>query len=933
MKKRVLSLLLCMALCLSLLPTAALAEGSDDHLIEFNYSGPCDQVNTKTFDIGEKLPSDAQITSVQVSMPAILSSCTPEWTTNQAKVSIATRIFDEPTSGTFTAKVITSNCGEYTVKVNITLTGKYIVTISGVTAQDALHDGKPHTGYSGTPVGTLTNGSAYTGDYVYTYAKQDGTALGGAPSEVGEYTVTIAVPDSNKDYKGSTTLNFKIVSAAEAAYQTQEEGRWLCGAFTQALADVYEGGTVKLLTNVDLGSTATAAKAMTITSNDAASPRMLTSTTDAHGYLLRINGDVTITNVIVDGGSQSSITASRALIAVGDGTNSGKLTLGDGAIIRNNNNSTQNGAGGGICVITGHLTIDGAQIINNCAYSGGGVAVVGEGAAATLKSGSIKSNTSTSSTEKGGGGVYISAGSFAMDGGEVRSNKAEYQGGGIYMSGSVTMSAGKIAENQAGKVGGAIYVGSGALTLTGGVVSGNSATNFAGGIECPPGSYGTIYVSGSPVITGNISGEEKDGGLYPDGHSSIGYADIKLGLLDPGADINFYTWAQADGFVIASPADNYTITAADVSRMSYINDSTHSFSLKLNGDGNVVLTTDTVHFVSFDANGGSVETAVAQVVDGIFSPALTELPTPTRSGRYRFDGWFTEKNGGEKVTTDTVFSSDTTIYAHWTYTGSSGGSYTPTYPITVDDAESGSAAADYKSAAKGTTVTITPKPTTGYQVSEVKVLDKDGNPVEVKKNADGTYSFIQPASKVTVQVTYSPVDAGFTDVPADAYYADAVNWAAAEGITGGIGSNLFAPDLACTRAQIVTFLWRAAGSPAPKTVRAFSDVPADAYYAQAVYWAAENGITGGVGDNKFAPDLPCTRAQAVAFLFRANADVVTLQELVSGYEDAEQVPGYALSAFNWALANGVMQGYNNELMPNEDCTRAQIVTFLYRAAK
>jgi len=338
-----------------------------------------------------------------------------------------------------------------------------------------------------------------------------------------------------------------------------------------------------------------------------------------------------------------------------------------------------------------------------------------------------------------------------------------------------------------------------------------------------------------------------------------------------------------------------------------------------------------VYTVSFQANGGT-DIVQQNVLDGC---TVNRPSDPARSG-YSFVGWYTDENCTTPYDFTSAVTDDLTLYAKWAArSGGSGGSYTPTYPITVDDAADGSAAADYKSAAKGTTVTITPKPTSGYQVSEVKVLDKDGNPVEVKKNADGTYSFIQPASKVTVQVTYVPADAGFTDVPADAYYAEAVNWAAAEGITGGIGNGQFAPDLACTRAQIVTFLWRAAGSPAPETVRVFSDVPVDAYYAQAVYWAAENGITGGVGDNKFAPDLPCTRAQAVTFLFRYAAsqgmDAVTLQELVSGYGDAEQVPGYALSAFNWALANGVMQGYNNEVMPNEDCTRAQIVTFLYRS--
>lgn len=174
----------------------------------------------------------------------------------------------------------------------------------------------------------------------------------------------------------------------------------------------------------------------------------------------------------------------------------------------------------------------------------------------------------------------------------------------------------------------------------------------------------------------------------------------------------------------------------------------------------------------------------------------------------------------------------------------------------------------------------------------------------------------------------------FVDVTADKYYYDAVLWAAKSGITGGVDENHFAPNLPCTRAQIVTFLWRAAGSPTPMSISSFSDVPSDAYYAKAVSWAVENGITKGVTADKFCPDQICTRAQAVAFLFRdavsRGMEGVTLQELLSGYNDAMQVPSYGISAFNWALGNGVVDGYDGNLMPNENCTRAQIVTMLYR---
>lgn len=180
--------------------------------------------------------------------------------------------------------------------------------------------------------------------------------------------------------------------------------------------------------------------------------------------------------------------------------------------------------------------------------------------------------------------------------------------------------------------------------------------------------------------------------------------------------------------------------------------------------------------------------------------------------------------------------------------------------------------------------------------------------------------------------------ASFADVSSDSYCADAVKWAVENGVTNGTTATTFSPNAACTRGQIVTFLWRAAGSPAPKTtVNPFTDVAADAYYAKAVLWAVENSITNGTTAATFSPDAPCTRAQAVTFLFRgaiANGlEAVTLQELISGFSDAASLPGYAVSAMNWALANGIVQGNGGALMPNNTCTRGQIVTFLYRASK
>ena len=259
----------------------------------------------------------------------------------------------------------------------------------------------------------------------------------------------------------------------------------------------------------------------------------------------------------------------------------------------------------------------------------------------------------------------------------------------------------------------------------------------------------------------------------------------------------------------------------------------------------------------------------------------------------------------------------------------------PSYPVTIPGkTENGTVTVSTKNATSGSTVTITVKPDDGFKLDELTVIDKNGNELKLTDKGNGKYTFTMPASKVEINASFvkkveiSP----FSDVSTSAYYYKAVKWAQKKGITGGIGNGLFGPNQPCTRAQIVTFLWRAAGSPVVNYAMNMSDVPEGSYYAEAVRWALSEGITTGTTENTFSPDSECTRAQAVAFLFRyAASEAVTLQELVSGFSDADSVPGYALPAMNWALAEEIVQGNGSKLMPNDSCTRAQIVTFLFRA--
>ena len=332
--------------------------------------------------------------------------------------------------------------------------------------------------------------------------------------------------------------------------------------------------------------------------------------------------------------------------------------------------------------------------------------------------------------------------------------------------------------------------------------------------------------------------------------------------------------------------------------------------------------------VTFNGNGGVPSVIRMTTID----QKLPELPTATHSGRYSFDGWYTEKNGGTKITTATLFDKDTTVYAHWTYTGSTGGGGVTTYPITVKSAKNGDVTANHKSAAKGTTITLTVDPDKGYVLDTLTVLDgKDKDLKLTEKN--GKFTFTMPASKVTVEGSFKEefpdFPNPFSDIAPSDFCCDAVMWAVAKDITNGIGNYTFAPNQPCTRAQIVTFLWRAAGSPAPKSASNFTDVPADAYYAKAVAWAVENGITGGTGDGKFSPDATCTRAQAVTFLYRASGSPA-----VSGNAAFTDVAAdaYYAAAVTWAEKNGITGGIGGGLFgSDQSCTRGQIVTFLYRA--
>ena len=328
--------------------------------------------------------------------------------------------------------------------------------------------------------------------------------------------------------------------------------------------------------------------------------------------------------------------------------------------------------------------------------------------------------------------------------------------------------------------------------------------------------------------------------------------------------------------------------------------------------------------VFFDGNGGTPAVSSMTTI----GHRLAFLPSAFRSGSYRFDGWYTERNGGELITTSTVFAANTIVYAHWTYTGGSGGSggYVPGYYIIRATAGAGGSITPSGdvSVRAGANQTFTITPNRSYAVSDVKI---DGRSI----GAVRSYTFENISASHTIEVQFR-VRSSFVDVPSGSYYEDAVDWAVANGITTGTDAAHFSPDGICTRAQAVTFLWRAAGRPAPESrTMPFTDVPADSYYYDAVLWAVENGITKGTSSTTFSPDDTCTRAQIVTFLWRSEQSPAAGSS--NPFTDVSADAYYA-DAVLWAVKEAITTGTTRTTFsPDAECTRAQIVAFLWRCKK
>ena len=362
-----------------------------------------------------------------------------------------------------------------------------------------------------------------------------------------------------------------------------------------------------------------------------------------------------------------------------------------------------------------------------------------------------------------------------------------------------------------------------------------------------------------------------------------------------------------------TPTEDVTLTAQWGSETT-----THTLTISISGSGSVVRVENGQEYpIASGTNFNAGETVTLRAV---------------RNAGYRFSYWIVNGTYDYNEEVTLTMSSDQTVTAVFSRISSGGSSSSGSgNRVSVGSVDNGRVTVSPSRAPAGTQVTITVRPDRGYELSSLQVETTSGDDVDVTRRGDGRYTFTMPREAVRVIAVFTEIAEGpavsFADVSPDAYYYDAVLWAVEQGITNGTSATTFAPNNSCTRAQMVTFLWRAAGSPAATGANPFADLSADAYYYDAVLWAVQQGITNGTSATTFSPDATVTRGQTVTFLWRyAGSPAVS----GSGFADVAADAYYA-GAVAWASQQGVTSGTSaTTFSPSNNCTRAQIVTFLYR---
>lgn len=707
-----------------------------------------------------------------------------------------------------------------------------------------------------------------------------------------------------KDYVDPSSTYDPVTGKAES--RTQENAAAsVNGKYYASLADAVTaagtGDTVTLLADTTERLSISQGKVFTLDLGG-------NTLTHAGGYVLDIDGDLTIKNGTV------KMTGAKDTAAIWL-NKTAKLTVESNATVSVSNNAEDNcyciafykdctaaeltvkgtlEGGSGITVnglitdttVQNKLLVDGATInaVNHGIYQAGNATT------------SVNNSTITGST-----GIEVRAGN-------IETNNSSITGNGEFScvnnpNGTTTTGVGIAIAQHTTTLPIDVKISGGTISGTYSVYEANPQKNSTDAI-----SKVEISISGGS-FDGNVSSEDIEkfitGGNFSSSLKDTAYlADSLKAELNTGkGDVPYsYYPTVNEAKEAAKKAGGGTVT--DLTSQTA---KTYTVTLKFANDGE---TADRVLTVA--ENG------------------IVILPTPTRSGRYAFRYW-TDGTNTYAAGSEYTVTKEATLTAIWRYTGSSSSGITSSYPVSVPRVDNGSISVTPGAASKGTTVTITVKPNDGYELSKLTVTDQSGNRLSLNDQGNNKYTFTMPSGKVNVDAAFSEIETtmNFWDVKQGDYYYDAVKWAVEKRITEGTGANFFSPNASCTRAQMVTFLWRAAGSPAPKsTANPFTDVSASDYYYNAVLWAVENGITTGASADRFAPGATVSRAQTVTFLYRANGSPAANGASFSDVAADE----YYANAVAWAVQNGITTGTGNgKFSPNADCTRGQIVTLLYRA--
>ena len=743
--------------------------------------------------------------------------------------------------------------------------------------------------------------------------------------------------DPSSDFNAATGTVSAIPTEQAAASVGAKNYKTLAAAINAAQT----GDTVVLKQNVTESVTVPAGKEITldlagknIQSNDATSKNAvtvegkLTVKDSTAATAPEVSGD-TVTYV------SGKITASNlGLYAIKGGeivleSGSVESTGNIGVFVEGNKSTTGN-------AVTSKITVKGGYILaQECAASaqGNGATLDIQGGVLQAKDNAVISGNGTKNADKDFGGTTMNISGGTMIGGIQTPN---FIACGVYhpQQGTLNITGGKFQITN----GVGVLVRAGSANITGGeIITTGSVNGKVGDSQIIEGCFGVVYDTVS-----KYPGAAAADKIAVGGNAKIvtdnGNAPVKMRRPESSADNKI----GVTGGTFSAPVEKEYLENLNAELNTGKGDAPYSYYTDVDAakeaakqlGGGTVTDLNAASTTKFTVTLKFEDGATADQTLSVAENGTVILPTPTRSGSYAFrywtDGTTTYAAGAEYTVTK-----EATLTAVWRYTGSSSssssGSSSSRYTVSAPSAANGSVSVTPSSASKGTTVTITVKPDDGYELDKLTITDKDGNRLSLSDKGNGKYTFTMPSGKVNVDAAFSKIETvSFRDVSQSDYYYDAVKWAVEKGITEGTSATTFSPNASCTRSQMVTFLWRAAGSPDPKSAsNPFRDVRSTDYYYNAVLWAVENGITSGTGADTFSPTATVTRGQTVTFLYRAAGSPTVGGS--AGFSDVN-ANDYYNSAVAWAAENNITGGTGNgKFSPKADCTRGQIVTLLYRA--